>query len=89
MPVVVFPARPALGLLPEAEESQYRENADDCSEPPNDVVHGVLLAANGKCGRVVNSGSWTITTFEEADRNSQQDDVGVVHPAARAIQDRT
>jgi len=64
-------------LSPEAEKSQYRENDDDCSDPPNDVVHGVLLAANGKCGRVVSSGTWTITTFKEEDRNSQQDDVGV------------
>jgi hypothetical protein len=71
MHVVVVPARlPALGLSPEAEESQYRENDDDCSDPPNDVVHGVLLAGNGKCGRV--SGSWTITTFEKADRKSRQ-----------------
>jgi hypothetical protein len=47
MPVTVFPARlPVLGVSPEAEESQYRENDDDCSDPPNDVVHGVLLAAN-------------------------------------------
>jgi hypothetical protein len=66
MPVAVVTARlPALGLSPEAEESQYRENDDDCSDPPNDVVHGVLLAANGKCGRVVGSGTWTITTFEK------------------------
>jgi hypothetical protein len=77
MPVVVVTARlPALGLLPEAEESEYRENDDDRPDPPNNVVHGVLLAANGKRGRVVSSGTWTITTFEEADRNSQQDDVG-------------
>jgi hypothetical protein len=68
---------PAFGVSPEAEESQYRENDDDCSDPPNDVVHGVLLAANGKCGRIGGSGTWTIIVFEEADRNSQQDDVGV------------
>jgi hypothetical protein len=58
MPVTVFPARlPVLGVSPEAEESQYRENDDNCSDPPNDVVHGVLLAANGKCGRVVGLGN--------------------------------
>ena len=62
------------GLSPEAEESQYRENDDDCSDPPNDVVHGVLLAAKLKCERVVGSGTWTITTFEQADRKSRQDD---------------
>ena len=32
-------------VSPEAKESQDRENDDDCSDPPNDVVHGVLLAA--------------------------------------------
>ena len=47
MPVAVATARlPALAFSPEAEKSQYREDDDDCSDPPNDVVHGVLLAAN-------------------------------------------
>jgi len=90
MPVALFPARlPALGLSPEAEESQYRENDDDCSDPPNDVVHGVLLAANGKCGHVVGSGTWTITTFKEQTGTASRMMLESVHPAAKAIQDVT
>lgn len=44
----------------------------------------MLLAAKGKCGRVVGSGTWTITTFKEADRNSQPDVVGVAASSSQS-----
>jgi hypothetical protein len=35
-------SRTAWHKLPEAEESEYGENNNDCSDQPDDVVHALL-----------------------------------------------